>query len=136
MAVFISTFPEVLCHVKMIDKGFGTGKGQYGIVRKVGSATEHLHLVIVFYTVHLSLIRTPSYVTNCFTDQVILHKLVVMLYYCKDIELFRKFQVNGEVFCEVTPSQGLWRSNNHLTTEETEVNGKCGNSYHIYTATL
>ena len=46
-----------------------------------------------------------------------------MLYYCKDIELFRKFQVNGEVFCEVTPSQGLWRSNNHLTTEETEVNG-------------
>ena len=51
-----------------------------------------------------------------------------MLYYCKDIELFRKFQVNGEVFCGVTLSQGLWRSNNHLTTEETEVNGKCGNS--------
>jgi len=75
-------------------------------------------------------------VTNSLADHVILHKLVVMLYYCKDIELFRKFQVNGEVFCEVTPSQGLWRSNNHSTTEETEVNGKCGNSYHIYTATL
>ena len=34
-----------------------------------------------------------------------------MLYYCKDIELFRKFQVNGEVFYSKVLPQGLWKLN-------------------------
>ena len=73
MSMFVGTLPEVHRHIEAVDKGFGTSKGEYSIVGEMGSGTEQLHLIIIFYPVASPLVGAASNITNSFAYQVVIH---------------------------------------------------------------
>ena len=75
MTMLVGTFTKVHRHVEMVDERFRAGEGQYGVVGEMGTAAEHLHLVVILDAVRSAFIRTAGNVADGFADQTILHTL-------------------------------------------------------------